>query len=107
MQKLIPTVSVDKFQNFAKSKEVIVAAVSFILTPIALTKVQEVLIKVPFLKENLTIGFILAGFLIFMIAFKMEGLPKTVLASIGAGVFVTAILSIGQIQETIQKVGLR
>jgi len=102
---IIPKVSLDKFQNFTKSKEVIVAAVSFVLTPIALSKISEAFEKVPFFQQYKTAGFVLVAFLIFLIAMQMTGFIRTVLASIGAGVFVSAILSIGQVQDALNKVG--
>ncbi|QMU53527.1 MAG: hypothetical protein GKS07_10965 [Nitrosopumilus sp.] len=106
MQKLIPGVSVDKFSNFAKSKEVIIAAVSFILTPIAISQAQKLLVNVPFLQNNLTIGLIIVAFFLFLFATKMEGLVKTVGMAIAGEIFVSAVLSFGAVQQTLNKVGL-
>ena len=106
MAKLIPKVSVSKFQNFATSKEVIIAAVSFVLTPLALSKIQASLANVPFFQTNLTAGFIIVAFLLFLVAFQMTGFVRTVLSAIAAGVFVSAILSFGAVQDALNKVGV-
>jgi len=103
--KLVPNVSVDKFTNFAKSKEVIIAAAAFIGTPIAINQASKVLLEMPFFQEHLTAGLILFGFLLFAVSLMLTGIPRTILAAVGAGVFVSAIMSIGQVQEALGKVG--
>jgi len=104
----VPTVSVSKFKNFAKSKEVIVALVSFVITPLAIAKIQESLLKMSFFQNNnnLIIGLVLVGFLLFAIASQMEGLLRTVGIAIGAGVFVSAVLSVDAVKDGLTKVGV-
>ena len=108
-QKLVPTISVDKFTNFAKSKEVIIAVVSFVITPLAIGYIQEGLLKVSFFQNNnnLTIGLVFVGFLLFLFASQMKGLVRTVGIAVGAGVFVSAILSFGAVQDALNKVGVQ
>ncbi len=101
----IPKVSVSKFQNFATSKEVLIAGASFVLTPIALSKIQASLVKVPFFQNNLTAGFIIVAFLLFLVALQMSGFVRTILSAVAAGVFVSAILSFGAIQDVLNRVG--
>lgn len=102
----IPKVDVTKFTSFATSKEVIFAGASFILTPFAISKIQQGLIKVPFFAQNLTAGLIIVAFLLFLVTFKMSGITRTVGTAVAAGIFVSAILSFGSVQNVLNRVGV-
>jgi len=95
----VPTVSVSKFQTFLTSKEFIAVASAVVVTPLILTQVRNIVARTPLLQRNFTIGMVLVGFVIFLIAFMVSGFIRTILIGVGAGVAITALAPIfeGQI----------
>lgn len=87
----VPKVSLSKFQNFLTSKEFIAVGSAVVFTPLILTQVRNIVARTPLLQRNFTIGMVLIGFLIFVIAFMVSGFPRTILIGVGAGVAITAL----------------
>jgi len=87
----IPKVSVSKFSNFLTSKEFIAVGSAVVFTPLILTQVRSIVARTPLLQRNFTIGMVLVGFAIFLLAFMVSGFPRTILIGIGAGVAITAL----------------
>lgn len=101
----VPKVSVSRFSNFVTSKEVLIAGASFVLTPIALSKINGKLGSIPFVGNNPTLALVLVAFVIFLIGSQMSGFVRTIIIAVGAGVFVSAVLAIPSVQSTLSRVG--
>ena len=90
----VPKVSVSKFQSFLTSKEFIAVGSAVVITPLILNQVRSIVARTPLLQRNFTIGMVLIGFVIFIIAFMVSGFPRTILIGVGAGVAITALAPI-------------
>ena len=90
----VPKVSVSKFQSFLTSKEFIAVGSAVVITPLILNQVRSIVARTPLLQRNFTIGMVLIGFVIFIIAFMVSGFPRTILIGVGAGVAITTLAPI-------------
>ena len=102
LEKVIPKVTTSKVMGFLTSKEVIVAGVAIIGVPLLLTSAQNLLQKIPFLKDHFTIAFIVLGFLVFVIGLAVGGIFRVGLMGLGAGFAITGVAP--AIREQITKV---
>lgn len=77
--------------GFLTSKEVIVAGAAIIGVPLLLSQAQNLIQKIPFLRDHFTVAFLLLGFIIAALATMVGGIFRIALLGIGAGFAVTAV----------------
>ncbi len=75
----LPKIQISKFQDFLKSKELIVVGSAVLITPVILTSITAVVGKVPFLRDNIAIGLAIAAFAIFILSATIGGVLRNVL----------------------------
>lgn len=103
MQKIIPQVKIENFTKFLTSDAMIVAGSAILVTPLLLKSIEKLRQKVPFLKDHITIGMLIAAFAISIIAYMLQGKLRLVVLGIAAGTAITALAPF--FEEAIDKVG--
>lgn len=91
MQKLIPQIKFENFTKFLTSREMIVAGAAIIVTPLLLKSIEKIRQKVPFLKDHITVGLLVAAFALSIVAFMLKGYAQVVILGVAAGVAITAL----------------
>ena len=75
-----------------KSPEVIAVASSVFITPIVQPFVASIIGKIPFLRQHLTIGLVLAGLLIFILASRIKaGFLRAIIIGVAGSLFIIGV----------------
>jgi len=78
--------------QMVKSPEVIAIATSVFLVPIVQPFVDSILSKIPFLNQHRTLGLIVAGVIIFMVASKVKSqIFRAVIIGIAGSLFILGL----------------
>ena len=105
-----PQISIASFKEFVQSKELIAVGAAILITPVLLATIQQVISRFPLLRDNLAVGLVLAGFVIFLIAGMFAGgMPKVraLLVGVAAGVLITGIQASSLGQQFFTRLGVR
>lgn len=90
--RLQSALSTSQVSSFVTSDAVIVAGSAILVAPLVLGFVQRFIAKTPFLATHFTLGFAVAGFLVWFLSARMlSGKIKMVGIGVGAGLFIVAI----------------
>jgi len=100
-----PSLKINNFTTFLKSKEMIAVASAILITPVILATVTSLLSRVPFLRDNFAIGMLIASLAIFIIASMVGGFLQPVLLGISAGVLLVGIQSTTFAQNLLNRLG--
>jgi len=103
MQKLIPQIKIENFTKFLTSDAMIVAGSAILVAPVLLGSIERLRQKVPFLKDHITIGLVIAAFAISIIAYMLQGKLRLIVLGVAAGVAITALAPF--FEATIGKIG--
>lgn len=88
----IPKIKFGDFQKFLTSPEIIAIGSAIIVTPFIIGLVENFVDNVPFLKDHVTIGLVLAAFAIFILATKIRSsMFRAVAIGIAGGLLITAL----------------
>jgi len=90
---LKPKLKIGGFTDFIKSEKMITIASAILITPIVMALVQNIIAKVPFLRDNFLVGMIIASIVIFILAGMVGGIFQAILLGISAGVILVGIQS--------------
>ncbi len=91
-QLKIPKLDVDRFTKFLTSNEMIAVASAIIVTPLLLKSIESVISRFPVLRNNFTIGLLVAAFFLFVLAGLVpSGMLRSVVLGVSAGVVITAV----------------
>lgn len=99
---MLQKLKLNEFQSFVMSPEIIAVASAVIVTPMLLGSIEGLIERVPLLKDHITIALIVVGFVVFIIASKLHGIPKFIIIGIAGGLLITGINPF--IQEQFKKV---
>ena len=102
-----PKVSLGKFVQFIKSKEMIAVASAILVTPVILGTITSIVSRFPLLRDNIAIGLVVGSFIVFIIAmmFSPNGIARAILIGVAAGTLITGIQSTSTAQEILGRLG--
>ena len=83
-----PQVSLNKFSQFVSSKEVITAGAVVFATPIVLKSAERFIRRIPFLKDNFTLGMVVMAFVMFLLSSMVSGIFRTIAIGVAAGMLI-------------------
>ena len=102
-----PKVSLNRFMEFIRSREMIAVASAILITPILLGTITAIVSRFPLLRDNVAIGLAVASFALFLIAmmFSPTGILRSIFIGVAAGTLITALQSTTFAQNILGRLG--
>lgn len=105
---LVPKVSVKGVKDVLKSEAIVAVGAAMVFGTLAANKLTELVGKIPFLQDHITVGLILVSIIILLIAVKMKGgVFRAIAIGLAGGAFFIGVLQIDFVQNSLAKIAAR